>query len=140
MEYAQRVRAYWPRLRSKGINRCLFVINGEPSQCSKLAELVNLPSKVELLSDPAGEAGRAFGCSRGFLPDEEHSAPLSSSFAWASGWARRGTPFPPCSLAILATRVASVSGSRARSRRAGRTPGRWPAILDVNEEGTGHGQ
>ena len=62
IEYGQRVRAYWPRLQarinfthfstrvarligyvrlqSKGIDRCMMVVNSEAKSCEKLAELL----------------------------------------------------------------------------------------------------
>jgi len=70
VEYIQRVKAYWPRLEAKGVNRCLVVINGESDQCEKLAELLDVPKSIEILADPTGEAGRRFGVSRGFRPDD----------------------------------------------------------------------
>eukprot|EP00283_Hemiselmis_rufescens_P019007 CAMPEP_0173436890 /NCGR_PEP_ID=MMETSP1357-20121228/17522_1 /TAXON_ID=77926 /ORGANISM="Hemiselmis rufescens, Strain PCC563" /LENGTH=138 /DNA_ID=CAMNT_0014402041 /DNA_START=65 /DNA_END=478 /DNA_ORIENTATION=+ len=63
IEYAQKVAASWPELQEKGVDRCMMVINGPPPSCTKLASLLSLPPSIELLSDPTGEAGRAFGVS-----------------------------------------------------------------------------
>ena len=66
IEYAQRVRAFLPELKAKGIERILMVINGSPSSCNKLTQLLDLPeADVEVCSDPAGKSGRRFGVSRG---------------------------------------------------------------------------
>ena len=71
IEYGQKVRHYLPGLKEKGVDRVLCVINGKPSSCTLLADLIGLPDEVELLSDEAGEAGRAFGVGRGWLPDQD---------------------------------------------------------------------
>ena len=69
-EYAQRLRHSIPQLREKRVERFVVVVNGEPSACTKLASFLSLPPEVELLSDPSGEAGRRFGVSRGWRPDD----------------------------------------------------------------------
>ena len=69
IEYAQKMRHYWPQLKAKGVESGLIVVNGSPESCKKLAEILDLPADVELLSDEAGEAGRLFGVSTGWLPD-----------------------------------------------------------------------
>ena len=75
VEYAQKVRFFWPRLQEKGVKRCIIVMNGQPSSCKLLAELLDIPAEIELLSDPTGEAGRCFGVSRGFRPDDAALSP-----------------------------------------------------------------
>lgn len=55
----------------------MMVVNGEAAACEKLAGLVDLPSDIELLSDPTGEAGRRFGVSRGFRPDDAGLSPFA---------------------------------------------------------------
>ena len=69
IEYAQKMRHYWPQLKAKGVESGLIVVNGSPESCKRLAEILDLPAEVELLSDEAGEAGRLFGVSTGWLPD-----------------------------------------------------------------------
>ena len=71
IEYAQKVRHYWPQLKAKGVDSGLIVVNGSPDSCKRLAEILDLPADVELLSDEAGEAGRRFGVSTGWLPDSD---------------------------------------------------------------------
>ena len=63
------MRHYWPQLKAKGVESGLIVVNGSPESCKRLAEILDLPAEVELLSDEAGEAGRLFGVSTGWLPD-----------------------------------------------------------------------
>jgi len=71
IEYGQKLRHYWPELQAKGVESGLVVIHGSPESCRKLAEILDLPPDVELLSDEAGEAGRRFGVSTGWLPDSD---------------------------------------------------------------------
>ena len=71
IEYAQKVRHYWPQLKAKGVDSGLIVVNGSPDSCKRLSEILDLPADVELLSDEAGEAGRRFGVSTGWLPDSD---------------------------------------------------------------------
>merc|ERR1719409_2013831 len=40
IEYAQRLRHYLPALKAKGVSRVLCVVNGKPSSCAKLADLL----------------------------------------------------------------------------------------------------
>ena len=82
IEYAQKMRHYWPQLQAKGVESGLMVVNGSPESCRKLAEILDLPSDVELLSDEAGEAGRRFGCS---FPDSLSESNISSALrmAWS---------------------------------------------------------
>ena len=71
IEYAQKVRHYWPQLKAKGVDSGLIVVNGPPDSCKRLAEILDLPADLELLTDEAGEAGRRFGVSTGWLPDSD---------------------------------------------------------------------
>lgn len=70
IEYAQQARHYWPELQSHGVSRALLIVNSPASAAAKLGELLDLPDELELLSDEAGEAGRAFAVGRGWLPDQ----------------------------------------------------------------------
>ena len=106
VEYMQRVRVFLPDLRAKGVTRCMMVVNGcaavhavrhrprhrshphrlpparrrPPAACEKLASLLDLPDAVELYADPAGEAGRRFGVSRGFRPDDSSLSAFAKLF------------------------------------------------------------
>lgn len=71
IEYAQRVKHYLPALRDNGVDRILCVVNGKPASCNLLTDILDLPADIELLADEAGEAGRAFGVSRGWMPDTD---------------------------------------------------------------------
>lgn len=135
VEYAQRVRAYWPRIQEKGIDSCIMVINGEPAQCLKLAELVDLPPAVKLLSDPTGEAGRRFGVSRGFRPDDERLSPFVKLFFMGIGLGPPWYTLP----AVLIGYFGNPEGKRAwieDSLKQGQQAGRWPTILDVAGDGS----
>lgn len=93
VEYAQRLRYYLPDLREKcGVRRFGLVLNCEADAATKLTELVDLDttSSVELLVDPDGAAGRAFGVGRGWRPDDVETSPYLKLFGmlWGLGaWA-----------------------------------------------------
>uniref|UniRef100_A0A7S3JWJ4 Alkyl hydroperoxide reductase subunit C/ Thiol specific antioxidant domain-containing protein n=1 Tax=Aureoumbra lagunensis TaxID=44058 RepID=A0A7S3JWJ4_9STRA len=71
IEYSQRLSYYSDKLSELGVERQAIIVNAEPDACVKLAELLELSSSVDLLSDPDGAAGRAFGVSRGWMPDDD---------------------------------------------------------------------
>ena len=75
IEYAQRLRHYLPALKSAGVDRTMFVLNASPAAATALAEMIDLPQEIELLSDPSGAAGRAFGCGRGWRPEDTELSP-----------------------------------------------------------------
>ena len=53
-------------------------------------ELLDLPSDIDIWVDNSGQAGRAFGVERGWLPDEEEISPFLKLFGmlWGLGaWA-----------------------------------------------------
>lgn len=85
IEYMQKLRFYAPRLRDAGVDRVLMVVNGDAAQTSTISELVDLPGDVELFADPTGEAGRKFGCSRGFRPDDASLSPFVKLFVVGIG-------------------------------------------------------
>lgn len=85
IEYCQRLRHYMPTLTDKGVSRFIVIANGGGSACSKLQELVDLPDGVELLSDPAGEAGRRFSVSRGWLADDSRTSAYVKLFGMLVG-------------------------------------------------------
>ena len=91
IEYAQKLRHYLPAFEEKGVGRTLMVVNGSPEACSALASELDLPAAIELLSDPAGEAGRRFGVSRGWLPDNEDLSPYLKLLGMLVGLGAGGT-------------------------------------------------
>lgn len=150
IEYAQRLRYYLPMLQDAGMNKVGFILNCEAESAIKLAEYVDLPTKVsssdscvELLIDPLGEVGRRFGVGRGWKPDEEELfgiftkkvSPFLKLFGmlWGLGaWATLpaviggyiGNPFKPQPWIEDALAV-------------GQQKGRWPnTALELNEDGT----
>jgi len=145
IEYAQKLTHYLPELREKGVDRVLCVANGQPSSCGLLADLVGLPSDVELLADEAGEAGRAFGVSRGWLPEtseiavgDELKVPLSpyaKLFGMLVGLGAWNT-LP----SVITGYIGNPGGKNGWIEKAlaqGQVAGRWPDIaLDV-EAGSG---
>merc|ERR1719353_328772 len=143
IEYAQRLTHYLPALQSNGVSRVLCVVNGSPKSCELLAELVGLPSEVELLSDEEGVAGRAFGVSRGWLPDMdklelgETEVPLSpyvKLLGMLVGLGA-GNTLP----SVITGYLGNPNGKRGWIEQAlaqGQKAGRWPNIaLDLDESG-----
>jgi len=108
IEYAQRLRYYAPKLKERGISKVGFVVNAKEDAAKRMAELVDLDTEnaVELLVDPSGKAGRAFGVGLGWRPDDEEMSPFLKLFGmlWGLGaWATLpaviggyiGNPFVP---------------------------------------------
>jgi hypothetical protein len=137
IEYGQRLRYYWPKLREENkVDKCAFLLNCQPAAAKKLRELVDLPDSIEIWVDNTGESGRAFGVERGWLPDRTDFNPYLKLFgvfpwglgAWATlpaiigGWI--GNPFTP----QLWIEDALAVGQRQ---------GRWPNnALELDEDGS----
>ena len=125
IEYLQKLRFYIPRLRDAGVSRVACVLNADAAQCRTLAELLDVPDDVELFSDPTGEAGRKFGVSRGFRPDDAALSPYVKLFVVGIGL---GPPWGTL-LPVLRGYVGAPSGKRdwieacmQQAQRAGRVP------------------
>eukprot|EP00584_Thalassiosira_punctigera_P001799 CAMPEP_0172540698 /NCGR_PEP_ID=MMETSP1067-20121228/11648_1 /TAXON_ID=265564 ORGANISM="Thalassiosira punctigera, Strain Tpunct2005C2" /NCGR_SAMPLE_ID=MMETSP1067 /ASSEMBLY_ACC=CAM_ASM_000444 /LENGTH=323 /DNA_ID=CAMNT_0013326601 /DNA_START=726 /DNA_END=1697 /DNA_ORIENTATION=+ len=138
IEYMQKVRAFLPKLESKGgIDRILFIVNGEPDQIKLLADLLDFPTTsasvdITLLSDPTGEAGRKFGVSRGFRPDDTSLSPFAKEFASGIGIGPPWGTLP----AVLPGYFGDPDGTREwieTSLKQGQLAGRWPAILELDD-------
>jgi hypothetical protein len=130
----QRVRHAWPLLQEKGVTRCLMVVNGSPESCALLRTLLDVPSDVELLSDPTGEAGRRFGVSRGFRPDDERLSPFVKLFAMGIGVGPPWQTLP----AVLTGYFGDPNGSREwieTGLKQGQLAGRWPSVLEMDKAG-----
>jgi hypothetical protein len=137
IEYAQRLRYYLPRLREKcGIQKFGLVLNANPDAAKTLCEAVDLDVKqVDLFVDPMGTAGKKFGVSQGWLPENKNISPFLKLFGmlWGLGaWATLpaviggyiGNPFTPQDWIEDAFAV-------------GMKKGRWPDnALELNEDGT----
>ena len=85
-----RLRFYAKALRDRGVSRLGVVMNGNAAAAKLVAELVDLDDETELYIDPTGAAGRAFGVSRGWLPDNADLNPFLKLFGmlWGLGaWA-----------------------------------------------------
>jgi hypothetical protein len=135
VEYAQKVRAFWPALQGKGITRCMMVVNGERDSCLKLQELLDLPGEIELLADPSGEAGRAFGVSRGFRPDDAGLSPALKLFFMGIGVGPPWMTLP----AVLVGYFGNPSGRREwidAALKQGQLAGRWPSVLELADDGS----
>ena len=133
-EYMQKVRFYLPRLAEAGVDRYLFVVNGDARQASKLAELLDLPDEVELLADPTGAAGRRFGCDRGFRPDDAELNPYVKLAVVGLGFGPPWQTLPP----VLAGYFGSPNGKRdwiEAAMRQNELAGRTPAALTLGADG-----
>jgi AhpC/TSA antioxidant enzyme len=108
VEYAQRLKYYWPLLRDgpQKLSRCALVLNCRPAAAAQLQTLTELPDDIELWVDNTGRAGRAFGVERGWLPDNADVNPFLKLFGMLLGlgaWATLpaviggyiGNPFVP---------------------------------------------
>ena len=130
VEYGQKLRHFLPELKAKGIDKFVVVVNGEPASCAKLASLLDLPSEIELLSDPSGEAGRSFGVSRGWRADD------TEMNAYFKLWLMLFGLGPPMTLAAVVTGyIGNPGGKRAWIETAieqGQAAGRWPGNVIVD--------
>ena len=92
IEYSQKLKHYFPRLEKEtGMNKCLFIMNANTESVRSFQDIMGLDTtKIELCADPTGEAGRAFGCSSGWRPDDSEMSPYLKLFGmlWGLGaWA-----------------------------------------------------
>lgn len=138
IEYGQRLRYYLPQLQDSGVTKFGFVLNCRKDAAMALCDAVGLDtnnSKVNIMVDNDGQAGRAFGVGRGWLPDNENISPFLKLFGmlWGFGaWATLpaviggyiGNPFTPQPWITDATAV-------------GIEKGRWPdTSLEINTDGS----
>jgi AhpC/TSA antioxidant enzyme len=105
IEYGQRLRYYWPKLKAeKNVTRCAFILNSQPEAAKALCKYVDLPimmvndddddsdaaGGIAVWADNTGEAGRRFGVCTGWLPDNANVNPFLKLFGmlWGLGaWA-----------------------------------------------------
>ena len=71
IEYGQRLRHYAPKLKERGVESLHLILNADEAASEKFVELLGLEGVCEVYCDPTGAAGRAFGCGRGWLPDDD---------------------------------------------------------------------
>ena len=144
IEYCQRLSHYAPKLRARGVEDFKIVLNAEPASAQALVDTLELDASLEVLCDPSGAAGRAFGVSRGWMPDddeiritEDFAIPLNAYGklfgmllglgAWATlpavigGYV--GNPFTP---------QPWIEDALAQGQRLGRFPGN---ALDLDADG-----
>ena len=136
IEYGQRLRYYWPKLqKEKGVEKCAFLLNCQPSAALALVDQLDLPESIEIWIDNKGEAGRKYDVGRGWLPDNADVNPFLKLFGmlWGLGaWATLpaviggyiGNPFTPQPWIEDALLV-------------GQQKGRWPDnALEIKSDGT----
>ena len=90
IEYAQRLRYYLPNLKECGVSKCGLVLNCRQDAAKALAEAVDLDISddqggITLMVDPDGQAGRAFGVGRGWLPENKEISPFLKLFGMLFG-------------------------------------------------------
>jgi len=138
IEYAQRASHFWPQMRKRGINRCVMVVNGNEEACNKLADVLDLPKDFELLADEAGDAGRRFGVSRGFLPDVQWLPPQVKLFVVGIGlgppWRTLAAVLPGF-FGSPGDRRGWVEAALKQGQLAGRSAGPLPSILNLGADG-----
>ena len=135
IEYLQKIRFYLPRLRDTGVSRVACVLNADVAQCRTLAELLDVPGDVELFADPTGEAGRKFGVSRGFRPDDAALSPYVKLFVVGIGL---GPPWGTL-LPVLRGYVGAPSGKRdwiEATMQQAQSAGRVPEPLELAADGS----
>jgi hypothetical protein len=88
IEYGQRIRYYYPILQKPpyNITRCGMIINCQNSNVvQKFNQYIDIPDTIEYFYDPMGIAGKAFGVSRGWLPDNTNINPYIKLFGMLFG-------------------------------------------------------
>ena len=91
IEYAQRLRYYMPDLQKRGITKIGLILNCESESATKLVNLVDLDcdattgSGVELMVDPTGKVGKAFGVGTGWRADDTAMSPYLKLFGMLFG-------------------------------------------------------
>ena len=140
IEYGQRIRYYYPILQKSpyNITRCGMIINCPNSMVvHKFQQYIDLPpyDTMECFYDPTGVAGKAFGVSRGWLPDNNNIHPYIKLFGMLFG------------LGAYATLPAVISGYIGNpfvkqpwitdAMIVGNTQQRWPMdALEILENST----
>jgi hypothetical protein len=137
IEYAQRLRYYLPKLKEEcGIETFGLILNAQPEAAKALCEAVDLDiNQIDLFVDPSGDAGRQFGNSRGWLPDNEDVNPFLKLFGMLFG------------LGAWATLPAVIGGYIGNplvpqpwiedAFAVGMKKGRWPDnALELNDDGS----
>ena len=136
IEYLQKLRFSHDQLATRGgIDRILCVVNGAPRQVRRLASCLDPPPAVEFFSDPSGEAGRRFGCDRGFRPDDRALPPFVKQFCTGVGIGPPWMTLP----AVLPGYTGDPHGKRdwiEAALQQGQLAGRWPAVLELDDRGT----
>ena len=87
IEYTQRLKHYLPRLEEKGVENFNVIINGPASSVEKHKELLSMSDlNVNFIPDPTGAAGRAFGASTGWRPDDDKMSPYFKLYMMLFGF------------------------------------------------------
>jgi hypothetical protein len=86
VEYMQRLSHYKDELSSLGVDNFYLIVNGDIPAVKKINSLIPQPEGVTLLSDPSGSAGRMFGVSRGWRPDDASMSPYFKLYMMLFGF------------------------------------------------------
>jgi hypothetical protein len=136
IEYAQRLRYYWPKLRDKKeVGLCAFLLNCQPTAAKALCGAIDVPSDIEVWVGNTGQAARQFGVGRGWLPDDNDVSPYVKLFGMLLG------------LGAWATLPAVIGGYLGNpfvgqpwiedALAVGQRKGRWPdSALDIQSNGS----
>ena len=133
IEYCQKLAFYTPALQAKGVDRILCTVNGPKESCELLKDMLEIPDSVELVCDELGEAGRKFGVSTGWMPDNEDVSPYAKLLGMLVGFGA-GNTLP----SVITGYLGNPSGTNGWIEKAlaqGQKSGRWPsAALDLDEK------
>jgi len=101
----------------------------------KLVEILDMPAEIEVFCDPSGDAGRNFGVSRGWRPDDENFTPAMKLFGMGIGIGPPWQTLP----AVITGYLGNPKGRRdwiEGALRQGQLAGRWPNVLELAEDGS----
>lgn len=86
VEYLQRLSHYQPELEELGIENFYVIVNADMDATKEIQDLIPQKSGVTFLSDPTGAAGRMFGVSRGWRPDDSKMSPYFKLYMMLFGF------------------------------------------------------
>lgn len=70
IEYAQRLNHYKDQMKDEGIKDFHFIMNASPKSAQQLASLLDISDDINIYADEFGKAGKEFGVSLGWRPND----------------------------------------------------------------------
>jgi len=124
------LRHFLPQLKEKGIERVCFIVNAAERAALDVATLLDLPAEVEIYADPGGEAGRDFGVSLGWKPDDEELSPYLKLLGMLVGLGASAT-LPNVIGGYIGNPWASSAGWVETALAQHEKAGRWSLLPNV---------